>query len=83
MPQPLPAILFLLYWVVALCVFTAYLVAFLKDTQTPKTDRLSWMVLCIGAVLWIIVLPISAYLALIRRSKNTSGELMSSPLKHQ
>ena len=73
--MPHPPALFSLYWAVALCVFAIYLGAFLKDTQTPKTDRRSWIVLCLGAAFWIVVLPISAYLALARRPKNGYREL--------
>jgi hypothetical protein len=41
----------------ALFVFSLSLHAFLKDTSTAKTDRLSWIVLIVATVAWPLVLP--------------------------
>lgn len=46
-----------LYITGALLVFGFSLQAFLRDTSTPKTDRLSWMVIIIASLLWPIALP--------------------------
>lgn len=46
-----------LYITGALLVFGFSLQAFLKDTSTPKTDRLSWLVLILASLFWPIVLP--------------------------
>jgi hypothetical protein len=46
-----------LYITGAVLVFGYSLQAFLRDTSTPKTDRLSWLVLIVASVLWPIALP--------------------------
>jgi hypothetical protein len=46
-----------LYVTGALLVFGFSLQAFLRDTSTPKTDRLSWMVLIVASLFWPITLP--------------------------
>jgi hypothetical protein len=46
-----------LYITGALLVFGVSLRAFWKDTSTPKTDRLSWMVLIVATLFWPLVLP--------------------------
>ncbi len=46
-----------LYTTGALLVFGLSLRAFLKDSSTPKTDLLSWMVLLVATLLWPLALP--------------------------
>ncbi len=46
-----------LYITGALLVFGFSLQAFLRDTSTPKTDRLSWLVLILASLFWPITLP--------------------------
>jgi hypothetical protein len=46
-----------LYLTGAILVFGISLQAFLKDTSTPKTHRLSWLVLIYASLLWPITLP--------------------------
>lgn len=47
----------ILYATGALLVFGLSLRTFLKDASTPKTDRLSWIVLAVATVFWPLVLP--------------------------
>jgi len=47
------------YLVLSAIAFTVYLSIFLKDSSTPKTDRLSWLVLIVATLLSPISLPIS------------------------
>jgi hypothetical protein len=46
-----------LYATGALFVFGLSLHTFLKDASTPKTDRLSWIIMIIATVFWPLVLP--------------------------
>lgn len=46
-----------LYITGALLVFGFSLHAFLKDTTTSKSDRLSWIVLIIATAFWPLILP--------------------------
>lgn len=46
-----------LYITGAVLVFGYSLQAFLRDSSTPKTDRLSWLVLIVASVFWPITLP--------------------------
>lgn len=57
--------------------FTFLLTAFLKDTSTSKTDRLSWMVLLIATLLWPIVVP-SILRKKLRRSRSVQLETQLS-----
>ncbi len=45
------------YWVIALIVFSMWFKIFWTDETTAKNDLFSWMVLIIGASLWVIVVP--------------------------
>ncbi len=45
------------YWVIALIVFSMWFKVFWTDETTAKNDLYSWMVLIIGASLWVVVLP--------------------------
>ena len=45
------------YWVIALVVFSVWFKAFWADETTVKHDCSSWMVLIIGASLWVVVIP--------------------------
>jgi hypothetical protein len=47
------------YFAIAFIVFCFWLVLFLLDNTTPKTDSISWVILLIAPLLWPIVLPIS------------------------
>lgn len=63
------------YLLIALVVFLVWLIKFLADTTTPKDDRISWIALMIGPLLWPIVLPFSILELVgkkrrVRRSKN-------------
>ena len=49
------------YWTITLMVFIYWLMIFLQDTSTSKTDRISWLVLLIAPLFWPIVLPISSW----------------------
>ena len=49
------------YYTIALMVFIYWLIVFLQDSSTSKTDLLSWSVLLIAPLLWPIVLPISSW----------------------
>ncbi|MDJ0844278.1 hypothetical protein [Crocosphaera sp.] len=51
------AIVISYYWVVALLVFFLWFRLFWADETTAKSDLSSWMVLIIGASLWVVVLP--------------------------
>ncbi|MDJ0600037.1 MAG: hypothetical protein QNJ37_14490 [Crocosphaera sp.] len=51
------AIVISYYWVIASIIFFVWVKAFWADETTPKHDLCSWMVLMIGASLWIVVLP--------------------------
>ncbi len=53
-------IIFTYYCSIACLVFSIWLVVFLKDKTTPKTDLVSWLVLILGSVAWLIVLPIAS-----------------------
>nr|RNJ70164.1 MAG: hypothetical protein EDM05_05610 [Leptolyngbya sp. IPPAS B-1204] len=64
-----------LYITGALLVFGVSFRAFWKDTSTPKTDRLSWMVLMIATLFWPLVLP-----SIIRKKLAKST---ATPLKAQ
>lgn len=47
------------YLTVALFVFLVLLSAFLLDRSTPKTHRLSWLVVVLGSAFWLVVIPLS------------------------
>lgn len=51
------AIVISYYWFVALLVFSLWFRLFWADETTAKSDLSSWMVLIIGASLWVVVLP--------------------------
>jgi threonine/homoserine/homoserine lactone efflux protein len=46
--------------------FCIFLVSFLTDDSTAKTDLISWMAVLVGAVLFPIVLPIALTERLLR-----------------
>lgn len=57
--------------------FSILLNAFLKDTSTPKTHLLSWLVLLIATLLWFVTLP-----CVIRKqwlAANTTSSLSTDP----
>ncbi|GBF79441.1 hypothetical protein [Aphanothece sacrum] len=58
------------YSIIALVVFLAWFKAFWNDSTTSKTDLSSWMVLIIGASLWVIVVPF-ANLELVTKVSTT------------
>lgn len=47
------------YLLVALVVFMMLLGVFLADNTTPKSDRLSWLLVCIGSLIWFVAIPLS------------------------
>ncbi|MGE5657748.1 MAG: hypothetical protein ACM37W_14170 [Actinomycetota bacterium] len=47
------------YLIISLIVFSVWFTKFLSDTTTPKDDRISWIALIVGPLLWPIVLPLS------------------------
>lgn len=51
--------LFSVYWLVSLFVFLTLLGVFLADRSTPKSDRLSWLLVCVGSLIWFIAVPLS------------------------
>lgn len=51
----------LFYMTGALLVGGTALYMFLRDSSTPKTDRLSWLTVFAAAILWPIVLPAMLY----------------------
>lgn len=51
--------LFFLYLIITLVAFLVLLGAFLSDGSTPKVDKLSWTVLVLGSVFWLIAIPLS------------------------
>ena len=48
-----------LYFTIALVVFCILLTAFWFDRSTPKTDKVSWVLVFLGAAFWFVVLPLS------------------------
>lgn len=55
------------YLAVGACLFLFYLVAFLRDRETPKTHLMSWIVLFVASIFWIVILPVSIYRKLTGR----------------
>ncbi|MBD1853223.1 hypothetical protein [Leptolyngbya sp. FACHB-711] len=51
--------LLLVYLLVSLVVFITLLGVFWADHTTPKSDRLSWLLVCIGSFIWFITIPLS------------------------
>ncbi|WP_088892682.1 hypothetical protein [Leptolyngbya ohadii] len=47
------------YLLVSLVVFLMLVGVFLADSTTPKSDRLSWLLICIGSLFWVIAVPLS------------------------
>lgn len=47
----------ILYTAGALLVGGSLVYAFLKDSSTSKADRISWLVIIVGSLLWPLVLP--------------------------
>lgn len=47
------------YCAIAFMIFLIWFQAFLTDTTTPNYDLLSWIVLIVGASLWVVVLPLT------------------------
>lgn len=47
------------YSLVALVVFLTLVGVFLADGTTSKTDRLSWLLICIGSLFWVVAVPLS------------------------
>ncbi|CCQ55100.1 MULTISPECIES: hypothetical protein [Crocosphaera] len=45
------------YWAVALLIFSMWFKLFWADETTPRNDLSSWVVLIVGASLWVVVLP--------------------------
>ncbi|MCU0526143.1 MAG: hypothetical protein MUF72_15090 [Elainella sp. Prado103] len=64
----------ILYGTGALLVGGILVHAFLKDSTTPKTDRLSWLVILLASAFWPLVLP-----SILRKKLGQSP----SPLKAQ
>ncbi|MDJ0510419.1 MAG: hypothetical protein QNJ64_14370 [Crocosphaera sp.] len=60
------------YWVIALVVFFVWFKAFWADETTAKYDLSSWMVLIIGASLWVVVIPF-ANLELILKASSINN----------
>ncbi|ELS03125.1 hypothetical protein Xen7305DRAFT_00028450 [Xenococcus sp. PCC 7305] len=59
---------FVLYSMIASLLFCIWLGLFLLDSTTPKTDKISWLVLLIAPLFWPIVLPLAIW-ELIHKSK--------------
>jgi|GEM_PF-3826618 hypothetical protein len=51
--------LFLVYSLVSLVVFVTLFGVFWTDGTTPKSDRLSWLLVCIGSLIWFVTVPLS------------------------
>ncbi len=51
--------IFGIYFIIALIVSGLWLWLFWKDTTTPKTNLISWLVILIAPWFWPIVLPLS------------------------
>jgi hypothetical protein len=51
--------IFGIYFIIALIVSGLWLWLFWKDTTTPKTSLISWLVILIAPWFWPIVLPLS------------------------
>ncbi len=49
------------YAIGAIVALSYYLKMFLQDTTTPKQDLTSWLVVVLGASLWPITLPMTAW----------------------
>lgn len=47
------------YSVVSLVVFITLLSVFWTDRTTPKSDRLSWLLVFIGSLIWFVAVPLS------------------------
>jgi len=52
-------LLLYIYVLNALVVALILLWAFLSDRSTPKTHRLSWIIVLLGSTFWFIAVPIS------------------------
>lgn len=52
-------LLLYIYVLNALVVALILLWAFLSDRSTPKTHRLSWVIVLLGSAFWFIAVPIS------------------------
>ena len=50
-----------------LVTFCIYLIIFLKDGTTPKSDLASWIYLLIASIIWPLALPLSCW-ELIRKA---------------
>ncbi|MDJ0661485.1 MAG: hypothetical protein QNJ42_18650 [Crocosphaera sp.] len=67
------AIVISCYWVIALIVFSLWFKIFWADETTANSDLYSWMVLIIGASLWVVVLPF-ANLELVMKTYSINNQ---------
>ena len=56
------------YFSIALIVFFVWFKSFWKDTATSKKDLISWIALVIGPLVWPVVLPLSLFQMVSKRS---------------
>jgi hypothetical protein len=73
-------ILLVIYGLIGLLNFGIYLILFMQDCSTPKTDRSSWIVLGVASLFWPVVLPLSC---LERRAKMRSLHTRWDNIKQQ
>ena len=60
------------YWIIALMMFTHWLMLFYQDRSTPNNDFISWAFLLITPLFWPIVLPIATWELSHKVLKNNS-----------
>lgn len=60
------------YFLVSLSIFGIWLITFLNDATTSKTDSLSWVALLVAPLFWPIVLPLSNF-----ELANKMGQILS------
>ena len=56
------------YFSIALIVFVVWFIVFWNDTSTSKKDLLSWVALLLGPLVWPVVLPLSLFQMVSKRS---------------
>ena len=49
------------YLSIALFALLILLSAFLFDYSTPKSDWLSWQIVVLGSVFWLVVIPLAVF----------------------
>jgi hypothetical protein len=59
--------------------FCVFLVNFLADDSTPKTDLISWLAVVVGAVLFPIVLPIAIAERLLKAKLPQPNRILAVP----